>query len=117
MLPPLKSKPAESLSETMHKLKQMAEQREKEKEVASSREEEKMRHEHENTLIDEINHHVKHEADDSEDEEGANAQTNVELDEDSGLRNYFKEIVENANRFGEKIDLSQYKHLVKEYDS
>lgn len=42
----------------------------------------------------------------SDDEE---EQNQVELEEDSGLKNYFKEIVKNANRFGEKIDLTQYK--------
>ena len=32
----------------------------------------------------------------------------LDLDEESGLKNYFKEIVSNANRNGEKIDLSKY---------
>lgn len=40
----------------------------------------------------------------------------MDLDENSGLKNYFKEIVKNANKYGEKIDLNQYKNLVKEYD-
>ena len=38
------------------------------------------------------------------------------LDEDSGLKNYFKEIVKNANKFGEKIDLSHYKNFVEQYN-
>ena len=40
----------------------------------------------------------------------------VELDEESGLKNYFKEIVKNANRFGDKIDLSKYENLMHEYE-
>ena len=51
-------------------------------------------------------------------EEGENGEDdNVELDEDSGLKNYFKEIVKNANKYGEKLDLSKYQHLIKEYES
>ena len=38
------------------------------------------------------------------------------MEEDSGLKNYFKEIVKNANRFGDKIDLSQYQKLMDQYN-
>lgn len=41
----------------------------------------------------------------------------LDLDENSGLKNYFKEIVKNANKHGEKIDLNEYKNLVQEYDN
>lgn len=40
------------------------------------------------------------------DEEEYDDNDNVELDKDSGLKNYFKEIVKNANKYGEKIDLT-----------
>jgi hypothetical protein len=42
--------------------------------------------------------------------------TTIELEEDSGLKSYFKEIVRNANRFGEKIDLTQYSKLMDSYN-
>jgi hypothetical protein len=47
-------------------------------------------------------HHLPQQAEEEEE------QTSIQLDEDSGLKNYFKEIVKNAGRFGDKIDLTQY---------
>lgn len=32
------------------------------------------------------------------------------------MASYFKEIVENANKNGENIDMTQYTKLLKEYD-
>jgi len=40
----------------------------------------------------------------------------VEIEEDTGLGNYFKDIVRNANKYGEKIDLTAYKSFVDEYE-
>mmetsp|Transcript_26755 Transcript_26755/g.25784 ORF Transcript_26755/g.25784 Transcript_26755/m.25784 type:complete len:142 (+) Transcript_26755:622-1047(+) len=50
------------------------------------------------------------------DEEEDNGE-GVDLEKDSRLANYFQEIVKNANKNGEEIDLSKYKHLLSEYDS
>ena len=33
------------------------------------------------------------------------------------MANYFRDIVKNANKYGEQIDLSQYGNLLKEYDT
>ena len=49
---------------------------------------------------------------DNEDTEAQNNQGVVSLEEDSGLKNYFKEIVKNANRFGDKLDMSHYSNFL-----
>ena len=52
------------------------------------------------------------------DEDGENDEKPaVELEEDSGLKNYFKEIVKNANRFGDKpLDMTQYSNFLHHYN-
>ena len=50
------------------------------------------------------------------DEEEEGAQSNVALEEDSGLKNYFKEIVKNANRFGDKLDMTHYSKFLEHYN-
>lgn len=53
----------------------------------------------------------------SNSEEEDEEDSRVQLDKKSGLANYFKEIVANANKYGDKIDLNSYKNLVSEYES
>ena len=40
----------------------------------------------------------------------------VQLDEESGLKNYFREIVKNANRFGDKLDITHYQSFMEHYN-
>ena len=40
----------------------------------------------------------------------------LDLEEDCGLKNYMREIVKNANRFGDKLDMTKYTGFVKEYE-
>jgi hypothetical protein len=49
-------------------------------------------------------------------DEEDNPSETVALEEDSGLKNYFKEIVKNANRFGDKLDMSQYSNFLDHYN-
>ena len=49
-----------------------------------------------------------------DDEEAQN--DSVQLDDESGLKNYFREIVKNANRFGDKLDITHYQSFMEHYN-
>ena len=101
------------MQKTLQKLKEMSEQKELEFEQRKRQEEEAYRRRQELEMEKHIQHfEARPDArqllnPDKEDDEKA-PNDSVQLDEESGLKNYFREIVKNANRFGDKLDITHY---------
>ncbi|CDW88843.1 fha domain protein [Stylonychia lemnae] len=106
-----------SLTDTMQRLKEMSELREREQEEQRKIEEQQQRLREELQIQKRIKEAQDKIMSQYQQDEDVVDDDDMGLDEDSGLRNYFKEIVNNANKNGENIDLSKYQSLIKEYDN
>eukprot|EP00347_Sterkiella_histriomuscorum_P006871 403351118 len=120
-LPVSKPKQTSGLSSTMQRLKEMSEIKEREQEERRRLQEQKDREQEEIIMqrrIQQVQERILREGrlDQGLDEDEEEDEESTGLDQESGLRNYFREIVENANRNGEKIDITKYSNLLGEYD-